>query len=132
MKYLLVLAVVVTFGFGSCQVDNTVVGGGSTINNVTFTVDTLYLQSSGSGQLVAAGIAKNSAKTTITAPWYIEAQFYTDSTLVTKLGGSNTQIGVPLSSGQQTYWKIYFSTSAIDVHQFPDFRVGDLRAYYSN
>ncbi len=132
MKYMLIPIATAAFVFSSCQVNNAVVGGGTTINNVTFTVDTTYMQSGGSGELVAAGLAKNSSRTTVTAPWYIEAQFYTDSTFATKLGGSNTQIGVPLSPGQQTFWKIYFSTSVVDVHQFPDFTLSNLRAYYSN
>ncbi len=132
MKYVLVLAASLILGFSSCQVNNTVVGGGTTINGITFSVDTLYMQTGGSGELVVGGLARNSSKTTITSPWYIEAQFYTDSTFVTKLGGSNTQIGVPLSPGQQTFWKIFFSTSTVDVRQFPNFTVSSLRAYYSN
>jgi hypothetical protein len=101
------------------------------IPNVTFQVDTTYLTTS-PASMIAKGKARNTGSTTISSPWYIEGQFYTDATFQTKLGGNYTQIGVPLSNGQQILWMITFTTSAIDVRQYPNFRVGDLRAIYKN
>lgn len=134
MKYNVILFAFAAFIFASCEVNSgsTVVGSGNDtqISGVTFTVDTLYVDASGSGQLVARGLAK--ASSNISSPWYVEGQFYTDSTLTVKLGGNDTQIGVPLSPGQSTFWTIYFSTTSVDVRQFPNFRIGDLRAIYKN
>lgn len=105
--------------------------GDAGISNVTFTVDTTYMVAS-PGMLVARGLAKNDGSTTISSPWYVECQFYTDSTLLIKLGVNDTQIGVPLSPGQSVYWAISFSSGNVDVRRFPDFRVSDMRALYKN
>lgn len=134
MKGMIALALAAVFVFASCDEDpgNSVVGSGNDtqINGVTFTVDTTYMDASGSGQLVARGMAKTSVN--VSPPWYIEAQFYTDSTMMVKLGGNDTKLTVPLSPGQSTFWTIYFYTSSVDVRQFPDFRVGNIRAIYKN
>src|SRR5512135_3128621 len=59
------------------------------IPNTTVTVDTTYTSGS---SLYASGKVKNSGSSSITTPWYVECQFYTDSTFTLKLGGNNTQI----------------------------------------
>ena len=105
--------------------------GDAGISNVTFSVDTTYMVAS-PAMLVARGLAKNNGSTTISSPWYIECQFYTDSTLLIKLGVNSTQIGVPLSPGQSVYWAISLSSGNVDVRRFPDFRVSDMRALYKN
>lgn len=130
----LIFAALAAFMFASCEVNggSTVVGSGNDtpISGVTFKIDTTYVDASGSGQLVASGLVK--ASTTINAPWYVEGQFYTDSTYTIKLGGNDDEITVPLSPGQSTFWTIYFYTSTVDVRQFPNFAIGDLRAIYKN
>ena len=134
MKGMICIAIFAAISFASCDQDpgSTVVGSASDtqIDGVTFTVDTTYVDASGSGQLVARGMVKTTVN--IVAPWYIEGQFYTDSTMMVKLGGNDTQISFPLSPGQSTFWTIYFYTSSVDVRQFPDFRIGNLRAIYKN
>ncbi len=117
--------------FISCQKTDTTVGSSNdtTINNLSFTVDTTYVDGQNS-RLVAKGKVKNNGSAVVTSPWYVEAQFYTDKTYTTKMGGNYTQIGVPLSSGQQTFWTIYFSSTNVNVVQYPDFAVGDLRGIY--
>lgn len=99
------------------------------IPNLLFTVDTTYLDS-GASRLVASGTVKNNGSTKVTTPWYVEAQFYTTKTGTTKLGGNYTQIGVPLTQGQSTFWTIYYSSSNVDVRNYPDFGVRDLRGIY--
>lgn len=99
------------------------------IPNLSFTVDTTYLDSS-SNRLVATGTVKNTGSTKVVSPWYVEAQFYTTKSGNTKLGGNYTQIGVPLSSGQSAFWTIYYSSSNVDVRNYPDFGVRDLRGIY--
>lgn len=115
----------------SCeQPGETIVGSTSdtVIPNVVFQIDTTYVTTSPA--MVAKGKATNTGTTTISSPWYIEAQYYTDATYKTKLGGNYTQIGVPISNGQQVLWTISFTTSTVDVRQYPNFRVGDIRAIY--
>jgi hypothetical protein len=134
MKGIVCIAVLAAVAFASCDVNSgsTVVGSASDtqINGVSFTVDTTYVDAGGSGQLFARGTIKTTLN--ISAPWYIEGQFYTDSTMTVKLGGNDTEISFPLSPGKSTYWTIYFYTSSVDVRQFPDFRIGNLRAIYKN
>jgi hypothetical protein len=140
MKGILALFAVLSLVMVSCEVtvhDGMIdqsAGSGTGdggISNVTFSVDTTYMLAS-PGMLVARGLAKNSGSETISSPWYVECQFYTDSTLLIKLGVNDTQIGVPLSPGQSVYWTISFSSGNVDVRRFPDFRVSDMRALYKN
>lgn len=87
-----------SFVFISCQKTDSTVGSSSDkqINSLSFTIDTAYVDGANS-QLVAKGKVKNNGSITVTSPWYVEAQFYTDDTYSTKLGGNYTQIGVPIS-----------------------------------
>ena len=133
LKKYFAIAVILLF-FASCNntTDNTV--GSSTdtqINSLSFTVDTTYLDS-GAKRLVARGKVKNIGQNNVTSPWYVEGQFYTDDSYTTKLGGNYTQVGVPISQGQQTFWTIYFSSSNVDVLKYPNFRIGNLRGIYKN
>lgn len=101
----------------------------TTIPNLSFTVDTTYLDGS-AGKLIAKGTVKNNGNSSVSSPWYIEGQFYTNATLSTKLGGNYTQISVPLSRGQSTFWTIDFSSSNVNVINYPDFAISDLRGIY--
>lgn len=134
MKGTILMAMFAAIAFVSCDQDpgSTVVGSATDtqINGVSFTVDTTDVDAGGSWQLVARGMVKTTVN--ISAPWYIECQFYADSTMTVKLGGNDTQLSFPLSPGQSTYWTIYFYTSSVDVRQFTDFRIGNLRAIYKN
>lgn len=131
MKSFVLVLLLILFSLTSCEVTDPVVDSpeDTYIPNLSFTVDTTYLDS-GASRLVASGIVKNTGSTKVISPWYIEAQFYTSRTSSTKLGGNYTQIGVPLSSGQSTYWTIYFSSSNVDVRSYPNFGVKDLRGIY--
>ena len=123
--------ILISFYIVSCEESEPVVGSNqdTAIPNLSFTVDTTYLEVSTS-RLYAQGTVKNNGSSSVTSPWYVEAQFYTDATFRTKLGGSYTQIGVPLSRGQSTFWTIYYSSSNVDVKNYPNFAVGDLRGIY--
>lgn len=99
------------------------------IPNLSFTVDTTYLDSN-ANRLVASGTVKNNGSAKVVSPWYVEAQFYTTKTGSSKLGGNYTQLGVPLSQGQSTFWTIYYSSSNVDVRNYPDFGVRDFKGIY--
>lgn len=100
------------------------------IQKISFIVDTTYMLVS-PGRLVACGLATNDGPGMVSSPWWVECQFYTDSTFTVVLGKSGAQIGVPLSPGQSAYWTISFSSGNVDVRRFPDFAVGDFKAVYS-
>jgi|GEM_PF-2037144 len=99
------------------------------IPNLQFTVDTTYLDSGGN-RLVASGTVTNKGSAKVSSPWYVEAQFYTSKTGNTKLGGNYTQIGVPISTNQSSFWTIYYTSSNVDVRNYPNFGVKDLRGIY--
>jgi hypothetical protein len=99
------------------------------ITRMAFFVDTTYISGS---SLYAKGRVQNTGFNNVNPTWYVEAQFYTDATFSTKLGGNSTSISVPLGPGQATFWTIIFSSSNVDVRKYPGFTVKDLRAIYKN
>jgi len=99
------------------------------ITRMAFFVDTTYINGS---YLYAKGRVQNNGSNNINPTWYVEAQFYTDATYSTKLGGNSTTISVPLSPGQSTFWTISFTSTNVDVRKYPGFTVKDLRAIYKN
>ena len=132
MKPILVLISVLTaILIISCDSTEPTVGSNedTVIPNLFFTVDTTYLDTA-NNRLVAKGTVKNNGSSQVTSPWYVEAQFYTNSSRTTKLGGDYTQIIVPLSSGQSTFWTINYTSQNVDVRNYPNFAVGDLRGIY--
>ena len=126
MKQLIIFAAIgLSLFFISCtEGSDPVVGstGDTTIPNLSFTIDTTYL--------VAKGSVKNNGSAQVTSPWYVECQFYTSPSKTTKLGGNYMQIGVPLSNGQSTLWTINYSSTNVNVNDYPNFAVGDLRGIY--
>ena len=114
----------------SCETSDPIVGdpGVPTINNVSFTVTELSVSND---RLTASGKVRNNSSVKITPPWYVEGQFYTDSTLTLKLGGDVTQISVPLEKGVETLWTLQYSSQNISEGNYPSFRVSNLRAYYN-
>jgi hypothetical protein len=133
MKFILMfLAVSFIFLASSCQkLPNSVVGSDSDIEitGLTFTVTKTYISYSG---MFAEGIVRYSGSTKISSPWFIEGQFYTDSTYTIKLGGSNVQINVPLESNQGTLWSLSLYPKQEIAQSYPKFKVGDLRGIYKS
>ena len=123
-----------TFLGSSCENgdgNNTIVGttqGNTNINNVSFTITELEVFSN---SLKVSGTVKNTGSADITPPWYIEGQFYADSTLTLKLGGDNSRINIPLEPGVKTLWSLTFSDPNIAEGDYPHFRVSNMRAYYN-
>lgn len=99
------------------------------IQNLSFVVDTTFLDSA-NDRLVAKGTVKNNGNSKVTSPWYVECQFYTNSSRTTKLGGNYTQIGVPLAKNESTFWSITYSSSNVNVNDYPNFAVGNIRGIY--
>ena len=76
-----------------------------------------------------AGTAINTGDTTILAPWYIEAMFYSDSTFTTTFGGDNDRMNFNLEPGVTSYWYLTHSSEAIVEANYPNLTIKDLRAY---
>lgn len=82
-----------------------------------------------SNALNASGTVKNTSTTSYTPVWYLEGDFYADSTFSFKLGGTNMQFNFALGANETTAWQLQFTSTSIDVNAYPNFRVKNLRAY---
>lgn len=125
---LIFTAIAVLFLF-SCDNDN-VVGsdeGVIQINNVVFTVTDRTVSSN---KLTATGTIKNNGSSKISPLWYIDGEFYADSTQKLILGGDVTSMNIPLNAGVETIWTLELSDPDIAEGNYPEFVVTNLRAYY--
>ena len=75
------------------------------------------------------GTVVNTGDTTILAPWYVEAMFYSDSTYDTTFGGDNDRMNFNLEPGVTSYWFLTHSSEAVVEANYPNFAIKDLRAY---
>ena len=82
--------------------------------------------------LVVSGTIKNSSSSKYSPYWYVEADFYADSTFSLKLGGAAQTISYALDPGESTLLNIRFRSTTIDVNLYPDFRIRNTRAYRKN
>ncbi len=125
---LLMLTSLLFLGF-MCEGSSPVVGSDQDvqINSLAFAITSTSL----SGQtMYASGTVRNYGSTKVSSPWYVEGQFYADSTYALKLGGDNTQINVPLDPGQSTIWNLSFTLPQGSAQNYPAFKVRDLRGIY--
>ena len=76
-----------------------------------------------------SGTVVNTGDSTILAPWYIEAMFYSDSTFTTTFGGDNDRMNFNLESGVTSYWSLTHSAEAVVEADYPNFAIKGLRAY---
>ena len=98
----------------------------SELDNVNLTVTEMEAQNS---RWKVSGTVVNTGDSTILAPWYIEAMFYSDSTFTTTFGGDNDRINFNLESGVTSYWSLTHSSENVIEADFPKFTIKDLRAY---
>lgn len=82
-----------------------------------------------SSELIVKGTVSNDGDDNFYPPWYIEADFYADSTFTTKFGGERTTINYSLAPGENTIWQLTYSSSLIIESDYPNFAVKNLRAY---
>ena len=78
-----------------------------------------------------SGTVVNMGDSTILAPWYIEAMFYSDSTFTTTFGGDTDRMNFNLEPGVTSYWFLTHSSEAVVEANYPNFAIKDLRAYIS-
>ena len=129
MKTIITIVAILLFAMFivSCNESN-VVGADdvSVLEDATFEI-TEYLFTS--TELIVKGIVSNDGDDSFYPPWYIEAEFYADSTFTTKFGGTRTTKNYSLAQGENTLWQLTYSSSLIIESDYPDFAVKNLRAY---
>ena len=76
-----------------------------------------------------SGTVVNTGDTTILAPWYVEAMFYSDSTYTTTFGGDNDRMNFNLEPGVTSYWSLSHRSEAVIEADYPNFAIKDLRTY---
>ena len=96
------------------------------LDNVNLTVTEMEAQNS---RWKVSGTVVNTGDSTILAPWYIEAMFYSDSTFTTTFGGDNDRMNFNLEAGVTSYWHLTHSSEAVVEADYPNFAIKDLRAY---
>ncbi len=126
MKLIITIILVAMF-MVSCNESN-VVGADdvSVLEDANFTI-TEYLFTS--TELIVKGTVSNDGNDTFYPIWYIEAEFYADSTFVTKFGGATIAKNYSLAPGENTLWQLTYSSSLIVESDYPNFAVKNLRAY---
>lgn len=111
------------------QCDETLTGV-EDVNELKFVDIQLTSTEYGQSVLVANGTIENkSSRTTISPPFYVEAQFYADDSYNFKLGGDNYRFSFSLAPGEKAAWKISFSSDIVNEGDYPNFAVKNLRAY---
>ena len=132
-SYLLIsLIVCVIMMFISCG--DGVIGSKSnrTISHIEWSLGTLQ-DSTGyvvtNSGLKATGTITNVGDTTILAPWYVEAEFYVDSTFLFILGGDQVSYNENLYVNNSRFWTLEFSSSEIDESLYQDFAIKNFRAF---
>ena len=96
------------------------------LDNVNLTVTEMEVQNY---RWKVSGTVVNTGDSTILAPWYIEAMFYSDSTFTTTFGGDNDRMNFNLEAGVTSYWHLTHSSEAVVEADYPNFAIKDLRAY---
>ena len=71
----------------------------------------------------------NIGDTTVLAPWYIEAMFYSDSTFTTTFGGNSRRMNFSLEPDVTAYWYLIHRSEAVIESDYPNFKIKDLRTY---
>ena len=96
------------------------------LDNVNLTVTKMEAQNS---RWKVSGTVVNIGDSTILAPWYIEAMFYSDSTFTTTFGGDNDRMNFNLEPGVTSYWSLTHSSENVVEAEYTNFVIKDLRAY---
>ena len=98
----------------------------SELDNVNLTVTEMEAENY---RWKVSGTVVNTGDSTILAPWYIEAMFYSDSTFKTTFGGDNDRKNFNLEPGTTSYWYLIHRSEAVIESNYPNFTIKDLRAY---
>jgi len=81
--------------------------------------------------LQVTGMITNTGDTTILALWWVEAEFYSDSTFTLILGGDQQSFNVNLQTGVATQWTLNYSSQDKVESDYPNFAINNFRAFIS-
>jgi hypothetical protein len=96
------------------------------LDGAEFVIDTTYVFGD---EFRASGTISNTGRSTYTPIWYVEASFFSDAGQNFKFGGNNDWFNFSLSPGQSTAWEINYSNSQYPASEYPNFTIGEFRAY---
>ena len=81
---------------------------------------------------LVTGMITNTGDTTILAPWWVEAEFYSDSTFTLILGGDQQSFNVNLQPGVSIQWTLSYSDpDKVEFESYPYFAIDNFRAFIS-
>ena len=82
--------------------------------------------------LQVTGMITNTGDTTILAPRWVEAEFYSDSTFTLILGGDQQSFNVNLQPGVSIQWTLSYSDpDKVEFESYPYFAIDNFRAFIS-
>jgi len=116
------------FFFLSCE-DMPVTTGSldiEVIKNMKFAITS---KSYTTDQLSVIGTIKNTGSETVYPDWFVEGEFYADSTFKLKLGGDNYMMTFPLEPGVTASWQLIFYSDLYIESDYPHFGIKNLRAF---
>ena len=99
-----------------------------TINDVEWTLNEYTFSNT---TLTATGMITNTGDTTILATWWVEVEFYSDSTFSVILGGDQQPFNVNLQPGVSTQWTLNYSDPNKAESDYPNFAINNFRAFIS-
>ena len=129
MKSIL-LILVTTFLFVGCE--ETMPTGSEDVNefeSVQFVIESRELVDN---TFFVKGTVTNKGNTTFTPTWYMEAQFYNNTQQSVKLGGAVDSFNFSLDKDETTQWSLTYKNSDQNLNDYPNFGIGNLRAYKMN
>ena len=108
---------------------NNNVTGSNNVIELPGAVFTVYEQEALTNSFSVSGFLENTSGSTYYPYWYIEGDFYSDSTFSLKFGGVSTTISHSLEDGVSTPWQLIYSSDLINEINYPDFAIKNLRVY---
>lgn len=129
MKILL-LTLLVSLTFLSCE--ESMPTGSENVtefDNVKFVVNSKEVVDN---TFFVKGTVTNNGELTFTPTWFMEAQFYNNNQQSIKLGGAVDRFNFSLKKGETTEWSLTYKNSDQNLNDYPNFGVGNLRAYKMN
>jgi len=96
------------------------------INNMAFALTSKTFTST---TLTVIGTVTNNGSSTVYPTWYVEGDFYADSTFALKLGGDNYEMTYTLAPGETASWQLKFFSDLYTESDYPHFGIKNLRAF---
>ncbi len=129
-QFSVILSILVALVVLSCE-SSAVTGSDDVIviQNVRITIDSTYVFGN---EFRATGTITNTGNSNVSPIWYMEGSFFRDASSSFKMGGDNTSFTFSLGPDQTTGWQLRFSDSQYPASSYPDFSIGELRAYRHN